>query len=57
VRFVVILAIVFAYLLAPLDLLPEAVYGVLGLADDMLIFLFVLLHVITLYRTALVAAH
>jgi RING finger protein 170 len=51
------MAIVFAYLLAPLDLLPEAVYGVLGLADDMLIFLFVLLHVITLYRTALVAAH
>lgn len=56
-RFLLVLAVVFVYLLAPFDLLPEAVYGFLGLADDLLMLLFVVLHVISLYRTALVAAH
>ena len=38
-RLLLLLVIFVVYLLSPLDLLPEAVFGVLGLLDDLLLFL------------------
>ena len=39
VRLLLLLVIFAVYLISPLDLLPEAVFGVLGLLDDLLLFL------------------
>lgn len=46
----VILLLLFLYLLSPLDIVPEAMLGVLGLLDDFVILLGVLCYVVILYR-------
>ncbi|KMZ64816.1 RING finger protein [Zostera marina] len=47
----------FLYLLSPVDIISEAAYGIVGLLDDLLIFLILFLHCTTLYRTLLVYRH
>ncbi|KAI3763097.1 hypothetical protein L1987_53547 [Smallanthus sonchifolius] len=42
------------YVLSPVDIIPEALFGVLGLLDDVIIALIFFLHVGTLYRAILV---
>ncbi|KAI3512945.1 hypothetical protein L1887_20268 [Cichorium endivia] len=42
------------YVLSPVDIIPEALFGILGLLDDVIIALIFFLHVGTLYRALLV---
>lgn len=46
-----------AYVLSPIDILPEGVLGIVGLLDDLLIVLIVFLHLAAIYRSALVFRH
>ena len=41
------------YLLSPLDLLPEAVFGIIGLVDDLFIFLMISMHLAYFFRQIL----
>lgn len=45
-----ILFLFVVYLLSPFDLLPEAVFGVLGLLDDVIILLGVIVYISIVYR-------
>ncbi|KAL8225965.1 hypothetical protein R6Q57_018522 [Mikania cordata] len=45
------------YVLSPVDIIPEALFGVLGLLDDVIIALIFFLHVGTLYRAILVGRY
>ncbi len=38
------------YLVSPLDILPEAAFGVLGFLDDIFIFLLLLVYISIFYR-------
>ena len=49
-RIVLCLVAVLAYLLSPLDILPEALFGVIGFLDDIFILLLVLIYVTIIYR-------
>ena len=49
-RIVLCLIAVIAYLLSPLDILPEALFGVIGFLDDVFILLLVLVYVTIIYR-------
>ena len=49
-----ILVLIVVYLVSPLDLLPEAVFGVLGLLDDVIIIVGTLVYISLVYR-ALIA--
>ncbi|CAI9267191.1 unnamed protein product [Lactuca saligna] len=42
------------YVLSPVDIIPEALFGIVGLLDDVIIALIFFLHVGTLYRAILV---
>ena len=50
VRVVMCFCMAVLYLLLPFDLLPEAVYGTVGLLDDLFIVLALLTYVAVLYR-------
>ena len=46
-----VLAVVWiVYLLSPLDLLPEAVFGLIGLLDDLVIFLLISMYLTFFFR-------
>ena len=46
-----VLAVVWlVYLLSPLDLLPEAVFGLIGLIDDLVIFLLISMYLTFFFR-------
>ena len=48
-----VLVIVFAailYFLSPLDLIPEAAFGLLGMLDDMFVFLLLAIYISIIYR-------
>ncbi|CAM4834294.1 unnamed protein product [Rotaria magnacalcarata] len=49
-RIILILLTVIAYVLSPLDILPESVLGFLGLFDDLLVTFCAALYVIIIYR-------
>ena len=51
-----ILLLIVVYLASPLDLLPEAVFGILGLVDDIIIIVGTLVYISIIYR-ALVVRH
>ncbi|XP_054722841.1 E3 ubiquitin-protein ligase RNF170-like, partial [Uloborus diversus] len=38
------------YLISPLDMIPEAVFGILGLLDDMFVVLLLAIYVTVIYR-------
>ncbi|KAL6191410.1 hypothetical protein ACLB2K_037801 [Fragaria x ananassa] len=46
-----------AYILSPVDFIPEAIFGIVGLLDDLLITLVVFLHIATIYRSVLYRRH
>ena len=51
---IVVLAIMWlVYFLSPLDLLPEAVFGIIGLLDDLFIFLMISMHLAYFFRQIL----
>lgn len=41
------------YLLSPLDLIPEAAFGLLGLLDDVVIFIFLSMYLTTIFRSVM----
>ena len=44
------------YILSPLDILPEAVLGIIGLLDDLVVLLAMLVYLACLYRAGLAIA-
>lgn len=48
-----IVVLLLVYLILPLDLLPEAIFGVLGLLDDIIIIVGTLIYISLVYRTIL----
>ena len=44
--------VVIIYLLSPFDILPEFVFGLLGLVDDLIIIVMMLMSLATWYRAA-----
>jgi len=50
-RIVVLASLWLLYLLSPLDLIPEAVFGFFGLLDDLVIFLLISAHLTFIFRT------
>lgn len=53
VRLLFCLLFVFLYVLAPLDIIPEAVFGFFGLIDDALIILIILIYLNSLFRNVI----
>ncbi|MFN9904821.1 MAG: DUF1232 domain-containing protein [bacterium] len=49
-RIIILAVFFFLYLLSPLDLVPEAIFGLLGLLDDMVIFLLLSMYLTTIFR-------
>ena len=52
--FLILVLIVVLYLLSPLDMIPELVFGVIGLIDDVLAVVLVLVYIMEQYRTFVV---
>lgn len=46
----VIMLLILVYVFSPLDLLPEAVFGILGLIDDIVIIIGTLVYISLIYR-------
>ena len=53
VRIVLYLFIVLLYILSPLDIIPEFVFGILGFIDDLAIVGIILLYLTVLFRQSL----
>ena len=49
-RIVLCVVAILVYLISPLDILPEAVLGLLGLLDDLFVLLLVLVYMTIIYR-------
>lgn len=49
-RIVLCVVAIIVYLVSPLDILPEAVLGLLGLLDDLFVLLLVLVYMTIIYR-------
>ena len=49
-RIVLCVIAIIVYLISPLDILPEAVLGLLGLLDDLFVLLLVLVYMTIIYR-------
>jgi len=49
-RILLCLAAIVIYLVSPLDVLPEAVFGLIGLLDDLFVVLLVLVYMTIIYR-------
>ncbi|GER37854.1 hypothetical protein STAS_14279 [Striga asiatica] len=47
----------FIYVISPVDIIPEALLGVFGLLDDVIIVFICFLHVAALYRAVLLSRH
>lgn len=45
------------YVISPVDIIPEALLGIIGLLDDVIIVLLCFLHVAALYRSFLLDRH
>lgn len=43
------------YLISPLDFLPEAVFGVIGLLDDVFVLMLLLIYMTVIYRNVVAA--
>lgn len=50
IRIYIIIFFVIAYVLSPLDILPESVVGILGLLDDLIFLVLGALYLIILFR-------
>ncbi|KAM7266421.1 hypothetical protein ACFE04_004318 [Oxalis oulophora] len=46
-----------AYIISPVDILPEGILGIVGLLDDLVLVLMVFLHVAAIYRSLLHYRH
>ena len=53
----VVLLLAFVYLISPLDILPEGILGIFGLADDIYIIVATLLYSMSPYRIYVANRH
>lgn len=53
IRIVVCLLLVVLYILSPLDIIPEMMFGFLGWLDDLFIMIIVAIYISVIYRTYL----
>ena len=53
----VVLLLAFVYLISPLDILPEGILGIFGLADDIYIIVAALLYSTSQYRNYVANRH
>ncbi|KAH7443351.1 hypothetical protein KP509_02G030700 [Ceratopteris richardii] len=53
-RIIIYLMLAVFYVLSPLDILPEGLFGIIGLFDDFLLMAVVLFHLASIYRASLV---
>ncbi len=52
-RTLFLLFVTITYLLSPLDIIPEIIFGVLGLVDDVLVVVMMLMALMSWYRAAI----
>ncbi|KAJ8460957.1 hypothetical protein OPV22_033883 [Ensete ventricosum] len=57
VRVILAMALSAIYVLSPVDIIPEGVFGFVGFLDDLIILLIVFLHLATVYRSVLLYRH
>ncbi|URE22049.1 RING finger protein [Musa troglodytarum] len=57
VRVILAMALTAIYVLSPVDIIPEGVFGFVGFLDDLIILLIVFLHLATVYRSVLLYRH
>jgi RING finger protein 170 len=50
IRFGFMILVALSYFLSPLDFIPEALFGIFGLIDDLLVFVFLAVYACTMYR-------
>jgi RING finger protein 170 len=50
IRFGFMILVAFSYFLSPLDFIPEALFGIFGLIDDILVVGFIAIYACTMYR-------
>jgi RING finger protein 170 len=50
IRVMFLIFVGFFYLVSPFDILPEAVFGVFGFIDDVLLFFFLAIYITIIYR-------
>nr|XP_039261518.1 E3 ubiquitin-protein ligase RNF170-like [Styela clava] len=55
VRIVLCAIAILLYLISPLDFLPEAVFGIIGLLDDVFVLMLVLIYMTVIYRNVVAA--
>lgn len=56
-RTILVVVLVMAYLLSPYDLIPESVFGIVGLLDDVVFVLFALVVLAALFREFILRRH
>merc|ERR1712018_925567 len=52
-RIVMFLGMAVFYVLLPFDLLPEVVFGIFGLLDDLIVFVLILMYVVVVFRNVI----
>jgi RING finger protein 170 len=50
-------ALLIIYIILPIDFIPEALFGLLGMADDIIMIGFVVVYLSTIYRSVMVNSH
>jgi RING finger protein 170 len=55
IRIVLCFLAALMYLFSPLDIIPEAVFGVLGLLDDVFVLFLLAIHISIIYRRLVVS--
>ncbi|CAF0899776.1 unnamed protein product [Brachionus calyciflorus] len=50
VRIMFFIMVAFCYFLSPLDIIPEALFGIFGLIDDLFVVFIIVIYVCTIYR-------
>lgn len=48
--FLILAFVLFIYVVSPIDLIPEAIFGIFGLLDDLIGVVYMLLYAAGLYR-------
>lgn len=55
IRVIFIMLLAICYLLSPLDLIPEALFGIFGFLDDIFIIIFFAMYITIIYRSIVAA--
>ncbi|KAL9691364.1 hypothetical protein QQ045_011785 [Rhodiola kirilowii] len=56
-RVYIAIIVSFLYVISPIDIIPEGLFGVVGLLDDLIVVLTVFMHLAAVYRSVLLFRH